>query len=109
MFMNQQFSQLDSFHTSSIRTYEERQGFIPQKDNRPFRFDGTTEIISFNKTRDQQRSQIYPHQVTNFVTGNSSQVDGSNNYPQHEMTNQNIRRQPHHSRQHAISQGYNTP
>merc|ERR1712238_155232 len=108
-FMNQQFSQLDSSHTSPIQTYQERQDFIPQKDNRPFRFDGTTESNSFNKTTEQQRSHIYPHQVTNFVTGNSSQVDGSNNSPQHQMTNQNIRRQPHHSHQHAISQGYNPP
>ena len=109
MFINQQFSQLDPSHTSPIQTYQERQGFIPQKDTRPFRFDGTTESNSFNKTTEQQRSQIYPHQVTNFVTGNSSQVDGSNNSPQHQMTNQNIRRQPHHSHQHAISQGYNPP
>ena len=42
IFMNHQFSQLDPSRTSPIQTYEERQGFIPQKDNRPFRFDGTT-------------------------------------------------------------------
>ena len=109
MCMNQQFSQLDPSHTSPIQTYQERQGFIPQKDTRPFRFDGTTESNSFNKTTEQQRSQIYPHQVTNFVTGNSSQVDGSNNSPQHKMTNQNIRRHPYHSHQPTTSQGYIIP
>merc|ERR1712238_360975 len=101
-FMNQQFSQLDSSHTSPIQTYQERQDFIPQKDNRPFRFDGTTESNSFNKTTEQQNNHMYPNQVSNFIPGNSRQDHGSNISSHHQMIDKEIVHQQYHAQRHNL-------